>query len=99
LQVLDGDQVGPGGAEHRQQLGQAAGPVVDGGEHDEPPAGFGFVPADQSGDHTEVDVAARQHDARGALFGGLDRSRQQCRDANGAGALDVELRPGFEGDA
>ena len=90
-QVGDLDQVGAGGGEHLEQPRQAAGAIVDRGEHDEPSTCFGLVAADQARHHSEIDVAARQDDARRALAGRSHDTVEQGGNADCAGTLDVQL--------
>ena len=84
-------RLAPGGGDDVEQVGEPARPVVDPHEHGEPPTGLGLVATDEPGHHAEVDVAARQHDARRALARHVDEVAHQRGHADGAGALDVQL--------
>ena len=93
--VLDLDEVGAG--RRRTSVSSRTRPPGRSSMRakiDEPAPGLRLVAPDQAGHDAEVDVAAGQHDARRRRSSaGATSARLQGRDADGPGALHVELGP------
>ena len=77
----------PPSANTDEQSRQRSRAVVDAGEDRQSAPGLVLVTTDQAGHEAEVDVAARQHDARDPVIAGRDRARHQRGHADRAGAL------------
>jgi len=60
--VLDGEQVGPGGGDRLQERGERARAIREQREDAQAPADRGFVAAREQGEQAGVDVAAGEHD-------------------------------------
>ena len=89
--VLDLDDVHALLGQQRQELRQLARPVGDAGPDDEVAVGDGEAVAHHRDEEGGVDVPAGEHRHRRPAAS--DLAREKRRDADGARALDDELRP------
>ena len=90
--VLDIHDVGAVLGDETQESGQRSGAVGDHRPQHDAPSRRGLAQTDALGEPRGVDVSAGEHDADVTLGGALDLARQECRDADRAGALDDQLR-------
>ena len=91
--VLDLDDVRLGLADDVQQPGQAARAIGDAYEEDQASSGQRLGPPDETGQDSEVDVAAREHDRGHAGRRGRHALGHQRGDTDRPAPLDEELGP------
>ena len=90
--VLDADHVRSGVGHERQQPGQAPRAVGDARVAAQPSPGAGLVSLRDERQQAGIDVAPGEHDHGRAVAGRRGRAGEQGGDADGARALDDQLR-------